>query len=558
MAHDEIQPTIIHPSNPSVSRHDDSSIDASRANVGVVAGGRPRFSDETAGLLRRRLTAAAIALTAVLGLAFVGNLLQGVLALWWLRVLVLAALLACTLMLRSDREFSLPRLRALELIIHGAVVVQMTAMMTTRLAGFAAQHDAVSVIAVEKMFLASWCVLIAVYGIFIPNNWRRGGIVMGSIALVPYLAIAVQRWWLPELATLLDADRAGAPIPLPLVAAVVATYGTHMINTVRREAFKARQLGQYRLLERLGGGGMGEVYKAEHVLLKRPCAIKLIKAENEADASAIGHFEKEVKITARLTHWNTVEIYDYGRTDDGTFYYVMELLPGMSLEDLVGKYGPLPPSRVVHLLHQVCGALQEAHDVGLIHRDIKPANIFAAQRGGIYDVAKLLDFGLVKDTIETSGGGQKLPRQGSFSGTPLYMSPEQASAYDDVDGRADLYSLGAVAYHLLTGSPPFSGENLVELLTAHARREPPPPSTLNLNVPEDLDQVVLRCLSKDPRQRFADAAALEQALAACACAGHWTAEMAAQWWKSREPAPVQETAAPTERLDVTVEYNGDG
>ncbi len=554
MAHDDIQPTIVHPSGPSASRDDCSSIDASKAKVGVVAGERPKFNDETANLLRRRLTAAAIALTAVLGLAFVGNLLQGVLAMWWLRVLVLAALLACSLMLQSGREFSLHRLRVLELVIHGMVVVQMTAMMTSRLAGFAAQHDAASAISVEKTFLAAWCVLITVYGIFMPNNWRRGGIVMGSIALVPYLAIAVQRWWLPELATLLDADRAGVPISLPLVAAVVATYGTHMINTVRREAFKTRQLGQYRLMERLGGGGMGVVYKAEHVLLKRPCAIKLIKAENEADVSAIAHFEKEVTITARLTHWNTVEIYDYGHTDDGTFYYVMELLPGMSLEEIVRDHGPLPPPRVVHLLRQVCGALQEAHRVGLIHRDIKPANIFAAQRGGVYDVAKLLDFGLVKDAVETSVHGQKLARQGSFSGTPLYMSPEQASSYDEVDGRADLYSLGAVAYHLLTGSPPFSGNNLVDLLTAHARSEVSPPSALNPNVPQDLDQVVLRCLSKDPKDRYADATALQQALASCACAGQWTAEMAAQWWKSLEPAAVRESAAPTERADVTIAY----
>ncbi len=522
--------------------------------MGVVAGGRPRFNDETAGLLRRRLTAAAIALTAVLGLAFAGNLLQGVLALWWLRVLVLATLLACSLMLRSGREFSLQRLRVLELVIHGAVVVQMTAMMATRLAEFTARHDAASAIAVESMFLAAWCVLITVYGIFIPNNWRRGGIVMGLIAMVPYVTIAIQRWWLPELATLLDADRAVAPIPLPLVAAVVATYGTHMINTVRREAFKARQLGQYRLMERLGGGGMGVVYKAEHVLLKRPCAIKLIKAENEADASAIAHFEKEVKITARLTHWNTVEIYDYGHTDDGTFYYVMELLPGKSLEELIRDHGPLPATRVVHLIRQVCGALQEAHAVGLIHRDIKPANIFAAQRGGIYDVAKLLDFGLVKDAVETPDRGKKLARHGSFSGTPLYMSPEQATTYDAVDGRADLYSLGAVAYHLLTGSPPFSGSNIVELLTAHASSKVRPPSALNPDVPEDLDRVVLRCLSKDPEDRYADAAALEQALAGCVCAGQWTAEMAARWWKSLEPAAVRESAAPTERADVTIAY----
>jgi serine/threonine-protein kinase len=249
-----------------------------------------------------------------------------------------------------------------------------------------------------------------------------------------------------------------------------------------------------------------------------------------------------------------VEIYDYGHTDDGTFYYVMELLPGMSLEELVRDHGPLPPERVVHLLRQVCGALQEAHDVGLIHRDIKPANIFAAQRGGIYDVAKLLDFGLVKDVVDRPESRRQATRQGSFSGTPLYMSPEQASAYDEVDGRADLYSLGAVAYHLLTGKPPFSGNNIVELLTAHARSEPAAPSTVNADVPKDVDEVVLRCLVKDAHERFNDAAALERALAACACADQWTTERAAQWWKSQGPAPLRESSAPTEVADATMDY----
>jgi serine/threonine-protein kinase len=335
------------------------------------------------------------------------------------------------------------------------------------------------------------------------------------------------------------------------VAALVGIYGTHIINSARREAFKARQFGQYRLLEKLGSGGMGEVFKAEHVLLKRPCAMKLIKPSSEADATAIAHFEKEVKTTAKLTHWNTVEIYDYGHTDDGTFYYVMELLPGMSLEELVEQHGPLPPERAVHLLRQVCGALQEAHAVGLIHRDIKPANIFAAQRGGVFDVAKLLDFGLVKE----KAGGSPEAQQGSFSGTPLYMSPEQASAYEEVDARADIYSLGAVAYHLLTGKPPFAGKNVIELLAAHARSEVVPPSQINPVVPSDLGQVILRCLAKDAKDRFQDAASLEQALAGCACANQWSAVQAAEWWSAQQFNPQQEPQAEQESVDVTVAHS---
>ena len=309
----------------------------------------------------------------------------------------------CLVMLRSRLTFSLSQLRAVELVVFGSVVVQMSLMLATRMAEFAGRHDATSVAAVRQQFLAAWCVVIFIYGIFMPNTWRRGAAVTIPVAIVPHLVVAVQRWLIPDLAALLAADKVGTVIPLPLVTALVATYAAHIINSARREAFKARQFGQYRLMERLGGGGMGEVFRAEHMLLKRPCAIKLIKAANEANATAVARFEKEVKTTAKLTHWNTVEIYDYGRTDDGTFYYVMELLPGMSLEELVEKHGPLPPARAVYLLRQVCGALQEAHQAGLIHRDIKPANIFAAQRGGVYDVAKLLDFGLVKQRGRTRG-----------------------------------------------------------------------------------------------------------------------------------------------------------
>ncbi len=247
------------------------------------------------------------------------------------------------IILRSRLSFSLFQLRVLELVVFGTVVVQFSLMLTTRMAEFAGQNDPTSVTAVRHQFLTAWCLLIFVYGIFMPNTWRRGAAIMVPIVIVPYIVVAVQRRLYPDLASLLDMDKAGTIVPSALVTAFVATYAAHVINTARREAFKARRFGQYRLLDRLGSGGMGEVFKAEHVLLKRPCALKLIKAASEADATAISQFEKEVKTTAKLTHWNTVEIYDYGRTDDGTFYYVMELLLGMSLADLVEKQGPLPP-----------------------------------------------------------------------------------------------------------------------------------------------------------------------------------------------------------------------
>ena len=192
-----------------------------------------------------------------------------------------------------------------------------------------------------------------------------------------------------------------------MLGAFTAIFGTHTINTLRVEAHEARMLNQYRLGRKLGGGGMGEVYLAEHQLLKRPCAIKLIRSERAGDAHTLARFEREVRATAQLSHWNTIEIFDYGRNDDGVFYYVMEYLPGLSLADLVRRYGPMPPARVIYLLRQACDALHEAHEAGLIHRDIKPANLLAAYRGGLHDVTKLLDFGLVK-TLQGGDGAPSL------------------------------------------------------------------------------------------------------------------------------------------------------
>ena len=528
---EQMQPTLIYePASPPASTGR-GSVDVSPGNVGFVAGKGPRFSEETAGVLHVRLQAATLAHLVTLAAAFVGARIVGNDPLWELRAAILLLLLGCIALLRRLRSPSLFQLRILELVVFGAVVVQLSLMMVTKIAVFAAANDPASCVATQHIFLGAWCVLILTYGTFIPNSWKRGAAVMVPMALVPYVVLAVQRWLSPEAALLLDTATMRSPVPLPLVAALVSIYGTHIVNSARREAFKARRFGQYRLLARLGAGGMGEVYKAEHILLKRPCAMKLIKPENEADVTALAQFEKEVKTTAKLTHWNTVEIYDYGRTDDGTFYYVMELLPGMPLEELVAKHGPLPPERVVHLLRQVCGALQEAHAVGLIHRDIKPANIFAAQRGGVFDVAKLLDFGLVKEGVDQAAGARG--RGGSFSGTPLYMSPEQASTYEDVDGRADIYSLGAVAYYLLTGQPPFISENVMEVLAAHARALVVPPSQRNSRVPPDVEQVVLTCLAKKPVDRYQDAASLMRALAGCACAESWGPEQAAQWWRSQ-------------------------
>jgi tRNA A-37 threonylcarbamoyl transferase component Bud32 len=522
-----MQPTVIY--QPSLSETTESSVDVSQAHVGVVAGGSPHFSHETADLLRRRLSAAALVLSVALAAAFIGNLISEVTALWELRAVILLATSGATVVLRTRPSLSLRCLKTLELVVFGSVVIQLSLMPVTNLARFASNLDATSMASMRQQSLMAWCILIFIYGILIPNTWTRAAIITLCTALIPYLVIALQKSLSPEVYALLEADHATSALPLPVVAAVIATYASYVIATARREVFKARKFGQYRLMESIGVGGMGEVYKTEHLMLKRPCAIKLIKQSSQADLTAIKRFEKEVKTTARLTHWNTVEIYDYGHTDDGTFYYVMELLPGMSLEDLVERHGPLPPERAVYLLRQICAALPEAHHVGMIHRDIKPANIFASSRGGQFDVAKLLDFGLVKEDTDASRDGTTST---SFCGTPLYMSPEQALSYDAVDARADIYSLGAVAYYLLTGETPFSGGKVLELLAAHRNAEVIPPSRLNSVVPTDLDQIILKCMAKKPSDRFQDADELRHAFEKCSAGNRWGAEDAATWWRS--------------------------
>jgi eukaryotic-like serine/threonine-protein kinase len=305
---------------------------------------------------------------------------------------------------------------------------------------------------------------------------------------------------------------------------------------------QARKLGQYQLLELLGSGGMGEVHLAEHVLLRRPCAVKLIRPEKGGDPDALRRFEREVQTTATLTHPNTVQVFDYGRTADGTFYYVMEYLPGLTLEELVRRHGPLPPVRAVHFLRQVCGSLGEAHALGLTHRDIKPGNVMVCERGGVYDVAKVLDFGLVHIPKEDADGGA-LTREGTIAGTPAYISPEQAGGEGGIDPRCDLYSVGALAYFLLTGQPPFAGRSAAKMLAAHLYETP---AALPADVPADLVAVVRRCLAKAPAERWPNAASLESAFAETT-APAWTADDARAWWSRvgahRETSAAAATAA---------------
>jgi serine/threonine-protein kinase len=268
--------------------------------------------------------------------------------------------------------------------------------------------------------------------------------------------------------------------------------------------------------------------------------IKTIRPERARDPAALSRFEREVRILATLTHPNTVAVFDYGYTADGTFYYAMEYLPGLDLDALVDEHGPLPAGRAVHLLRQVCGALREAHAAGLIHRDIKPGNVMVCRRGGLPDVAKLLDFGLVQtaEPVAAPGPGSagRLTTEGAVLGTPSFMSPEQAAGRP-LDPRSDVYSLGAMAFFLLTGKPPFERDGVMETIAAHLVEPPRPPRSVNPDVPADLDAVVLRCLAKDPRDRFATVAELDTALRRCAAATEWDESAADAWWDQADRRP---------------------
>jgi serine/threonine-protein kinase len=312
-------------------------------------------------------------------------------------------------------------------------------------------------------------------------------------------------------------------------AIAIASVTSAVIYGLRQDVREAQRLGQYTLRERLGAGGMGVVYKASHAMLRRPTAVKLLRPEKSGDVS-IRRFEREVQLTASLTHPNTIAIYDYGRTPDGIFYYAMEYLDGIDLAVLVREEGPQPPARVRSILVQVSGALSEAHGVGLIHRDIKPANIILCQRGGVYDVAKVLDFGLVKDL--EAGPGPGLTNVDMIAGTPQYLAPEAITSPQQVDARADIYAVGAVAYFLLTGKPVFEGGTAVEVCSHHLHTAPERPSErLGRSVPEDLEKLILACLAKDPVDRPQTAAGLAQSLLDCRGLGTWDTGSAAEWWR---------------------------
>ncbi len=347
-----------------------------------------------------------------------------------------------------------------------------------------------------------------------PTILKALQVAAGAYGPVPSLqrfatgqVMAIGAWWIGTLA--------------------LCTLASRVVYGLRHEVQAARKLGQYTLERKLGEGGMGAVYRARHAMLRRPTAVKLLLPDR-AGAANLKRFEREVQLTAELTHPNTITIFDYGRTPDGLLYYAMELLDGANLETIVKRTGPMPPARAVHVLTQIAGSLAEAHDLHLIHRDVKPANVLLCVRGGRPDVAKVVDFGLVKVLDKDD---PQATRSDIVAGTPLFLAPESITHPDRVDARSDLYSLGCVAFFLLTGRQVFEGNTTVEICAHHLHTDPEPPSKFIKGIPEELDGIVMDLLQKEQNKRPKSAHALLRRLDELKLGRDWSFGMAQAWWE---------------------------
>jgi serine/threonine protein kinase len=400
----------------------------------------------------------------------------------------------------------------------------------------------------------SWVVIpILFYPAIVPNTPKKTLVTSLLAASMEPLALAVNhlRGGPPNLSAfylLWDF--------LPnYISAFLVVIPVKIIHSLGQQVKRARELGSYRLEEQLGRGGMGEVYRATHQMLARPAAVKLIRSEvlgSSSPAAAriiMERFRREAEAAASLRSPHTISLYDFGVSHDGTFFLVMEMLEGLDLETLVERFGPLPPERAVYLLMQACESLEEAHARGLIHRDIKPSNIFTCRMGLAVDFVKVLDFGLVKAVGDQSREATLLTAPDSTTGTPAYIAPEMVRGDGAVDHRVDIYTLGCVGYWLLTGQLVFQAPNAIQLMYQHANATPLPPSQRSeLEIPPELDQVILACLAKLPQDRPQNAGELSRRLGAALNGRAWTEEQAHHWWDRHHPECAQQPCECEKRM----------
>jgi serine/threonine-protein kinase len=396
---------------------------------------------------------------------------------------------------------------------------------------------------VRSPYMHGISIVALVWAALEPTRWNRGLPVLASIGLAFPLVMGVTagastahraEWMTPEALVVF-----GSHYVFVVASSVLAVILSHLVWSAQQQA---RTFGSYELEELLGRGGMGEVWRARHQLLARRAAIKLIRSDAlggdaERRNLVIGRFEREAQATAALRSPHTISLYDFGVSDSGDFYYVMELLEGIDAEALVRRFGPMESERAVHLLRQACESLGEAHALGLVHRDIKPSNLFVCRHGREADFVKLLDFGLVKP--RGGSGDVLLTADAMVSGTPSFMSPEQVLGDRQIDARSDVYALGCVAYWLLTGCRVFDGDTTLQIMMRHVREQPVPPSKrAEIAVSPELDELIMKCLEKDPSRRPIHADALGEALGHLRAENSWTQLRAREWWDLHHPRPA--------------------
>jgi serine/threonine-protein kinase len=469
-------------------------------------------------------------------------------------LLVLTDLAAVYSGRRSDALAALLALRALGLMISGATFLYLKRTRVPSLGILAIIDFGVltlsGIVAAERVVILGTTLastapglqaLLLVRGTLVPTTWRRALASMACCIAGHLACLAVGFWTRPALA---EESRAATGLGFgqillgALVVVVAACIISHILWTARREVYETQRLGQYRLIAQIGRGGHGEVWLARQEALERDVAIKVLRDVGD-DGETAARFRREARLASHLAHPNTIRIIDYGVAASGTTYLAMELLSGTNLDDLVKTAGPLPAPRVIHLARQACASLAEAHDAGIIHRDVKPANLYVTRTGDDHDFLKVLDFGIAR-----ANSGSTVTREGDLVGTLAYMSPEMCSG-DKVDARSDIYSLGATLYFMLTRHLVFRG-TMARVMEAHLSELPKLPSArLGYSVPEDLEQVIMRCLAKAPEDRYATMRDVDAALAACADAGRWTTGDSSRAWRAaRAVGPDPRPASP--------------
>lgn len=507
-----------------------------RKGVGLILGDTAGPAEDLAPLLRQRVRAAAIVIAVAGGLSLLRYLAVGDSAPLAAFIVVIVVNLSIVALLSSRKALSVTVLRALELAVFGVTAVGCVFNFAIRLLAAARAGDETNLLLATNGLVIAFFIIVVLYGLLIPNRPLRTLTVVLPFALAPVVLLYVLGGSEPaviETVPIVDQlTRTGAGVLL-IFAVVTAVFGSYSLSTLRTEVSEARQIGQYKLIKKIGEGGMGEVWEARHALLARPAAIKLISTETIAGGSetpevTAERFCREARATAQLDSPHTIGIFDFGTTSDSSLYYAMERLHGIDLESLIQRYGALPPERAIHFLRQCCESLAEAHEKGMIHRDIKPANLFSCHLGVKFDFTKVLDFGLVE---VTGTQDPSLTQAGSVVGTPAFIPPEALTGAP-LDGRSDLYSLGCVAYWLLTGEYVFPLPSVAEMTAAHLQTAPPKPSSHSEHdLPEGLDDLILACLAKEPEGRPQTATELDALLAACKPKRAWTQDRATAWWR---------------------------